>query len=205
MKQGMRLFMKPGTFFNQLQWSSHHWFILIGFLIASAVETQLGSGSGIFQWYADFLTLRFGVGIGTALWIVTTARLVFLLVGAWVITQLVWIFGSLLGEPSSRRVLFRRLAVVFTILLSAFTCQHLSGDYEYASLLSLALYIWGVALGYFAISEQFRLSRLQTVAVALFTAIVISQGWRFSDELLRVKAAEQSQLTRKTAPEPRYR
>lgn len=206
MKQGLRLLVKPGTFFNQLQWSSHHWFILIGFLIASAVETQLGSGNGVFQWYANFLTLRFGIGLGTALWIVTALRLLFLLTGAWAITQLVWIAGTLLGHRSSRRVLFRRLAIVFAILLAAYTSQHLSVEYEYGSLLALALYAWGMALGYFAISEQFGLTKLQTLAVAIFAAIVISQGWKFSTEVLRVKAEKtHSELTHKQSRQPRYR
>lgn len=188
MKQGVRLFVKPGTFFNQLQWSSHHWMILIGFFVASAVETQLGTSNSLFFWYANFLTIRFGLGLGAALWVITFARLAFLLSAAWVTTVAVWAFGSLMGHRSSRRVLFRRLAVVFTILLTGYTAQHLSDTYEFASLLALGLYIWGAALGYFAISEQFRLNKLQTLAVALFTVIVVSQGWKLSSELLRVKA-----------------
>ncbi|MBI3296018.1 MAG: hypothetical protein HYZ71_14930 [Deltaproteobacteria bacterium] len=188
MKQGIRLFVKPGTFFNQLQWSSHHWLILIGFFIASAVETQLGSANSLFMWYANFLTIPFGVGLGAALWIITFARLAFLLSAAWVATVAIWLFGTLLGHRSSRRVLFRRLAVVFTILLSGYTAQHLSNQYEFASLLALGLYVWGSSLGYFAIAEQFRLNKLQTLAVALFAMIVVSQGWKLSSQVLRVEA-----------------
>lgn len=190
MKQGMRLFVKPGTFFNQLQWSSHHWMILIGFFVASAIETQLGTTNNLFLWYANFLTLRFGFDLGTALWMITFARLAFLLAAAWVTTVAVWIVGSLFGQRSSRRVLFRRLAVVFTILLCGYTAQHLSAEYEFASLLSLGLYIWGGALGYFAIHEQFRLNMFQTLVVSAFALLIVVQGWRLSSNLLRVEAVQ---------------
>ena len=208
MKQGIRLLLKPGTFFNQLQWSPYHWLILVGFLVAASVETQLGSSSRLFQWYADFLTLRYGLSLSLALWIVTAARLAFLLTGAWVVSVLIWIVGSLLGQHSSRRVLFRRLAVVFTILLAAFTSHHLSTEYEYASLVSLALYAWGITLGYFAISEQFRLSRFQGAVVVLFAALFITQLWRYSTVVLRVTAIEQANAISKkngTLPQLRYR
>lgn len=208
MKQGIRLLLKPGTFFNQLQWSAHHWLILVGFLVAASVETQLGSDSRLFQWYADFLTIRYGLNLSLALWVVTAARLAFLLAGAWVVTVLIWIVGSLLGQHSSRRVLLRRLAVVFTILLAAFTSHHLSAEYEYASPLSLALYAWGISLGYFAISEQFRLSRLQGVVVVLFAAMFITQLWRYSTVVLRVTAIEQANTLSKSngaAPRLQYR
>ncbi len=196
MKQGFRLLVKPGAFFNQLQWSSHHWLILIGFFIASAVETQLGSAGSLYQWYANFLTYRFGLSLGAALWVVTFARLSFLLAAAWLVTGAIWTFGTLVGEHTSRRVLFRRLAVVFTILLAAYTAQHLSIQYEFAALTSLVLYAWGIALGYFAISEQFRVGRMATLAIFLFGGIIVMQGWKFSASVLRVQAVEtQSAIT----------
>lgn len=200
MKQTVRLFVKPGTFFGQLQWSTHHWLILVGFFIASAVETQLGSAQSLYRWYASFLNIRFGMELGTALWVITFLRLSFLLVAAWLATQAIWIFGTLLGEHTSRRVLFRRMAVVFTILLSGYTAQHLSGQFEFAAVTAIILYVWGVSLGYFALSEQFRMGRLQTLATLLFAGLVISQGWRYSDVLLRAEAVKNhSELTERSS------
>ncbi len=134
MKQGLRIFVKPGTFFNQLQWSSHHWLIMVAFLGIAAIETQVGRSHALYHNYALLLTGRLGLSLDAALWTITFAKLITMVVGAFAMSSVIWVIGSLFGRRTSRRVLFRRLSVVFTVLLGAYTAQHLIDTFPEFSL-----------------------------------------------------------------------
>ena len=158
MKQGARLFLKPQEFFNQLQWSTHHWLILLTFLVVSGVEAHLGTQSALYRWLAQSLTTQTGISLELTLWLVVSAKLAVILTASYFSAYFIWIIGSIIGEKNSQRVLFRRLAVVFTVTLAAYTSQYLRPLYPWMETLSFFLYTWGLLLGYFAIREQFALS-----------------------------------------------
>jgi hypothetical protein len=104
----------------------------------------------------------------------------------------IWIIGSLIGERNSQRVLFRRLAIVFTVLLSAYTAQHLKPLYPWMETVSFFLYTWGLLLGYFAIREQFNLSHFETSVVGVFAIILVIASWMGTNRLM-IEAANRYQ------------
>ena len=188
MKQAIRLLVKPGAFFNQLQWSAHHWIILVTFLGLAVVETQVGTQANLYNVYANVLQSHLGVDIKSALWIITFAKLIILMAGAYAISTVVWFVGALFGRASSQRVLFRRLAVVFTVFLAGYTASHLA-----FSFVTLFFYGWGIVLGYFAIREQFELNHLETVVVGLFALFLVTSSWQFTNNIFETVAVK-SQL-----------
>ena len=193
MKQGFRFFLRPWTFFNQLQWSTHHWFILLGFLVIAAVETQVGKHHRLYITLAGLLQHRFGIGLDFALWMVTAVKLFCLLAGAYFVSHLVWLVGNMVGTKNSKRVLFRRLAVVFTVLLAGYTAQYFAPTFPIASFVSVVLFIWGLGLGYFAIREQFGLSNLETLVVGFFALLLISSSWHYSNHFMASVASSEIQ------------
>ena len=191
MKQGVRLLVKPGTFCNQLQRSTHHWIILIAFMIVASLETHLGQQHYFYQIFADVLSARFGITWNQAIWAVTSLKLAFMLAGSFILASFIWVVGNLFGRRTSKRVLFRRLAVVFTVLLAAYTAQHAGLNNEPYALLSMGLYAWGLILGYFAIREQFALNHLETVVLGLFALLVVVSSFHFSNHVMETAARTQ--------------
>ena len=61
MKQAGRFFLRPNVFFNQLQWSSSHWFILVAFFLISAVETHVGKYSDLYLHFTHLLQTKYGL------------------------------------------------------------------------------------------------------------------------------------------------
>lgn len=183
MKQGMRLFVQPGTFFNQLQWSKHHWYILFAFLFISAIEAHVGKQHSLYQVYANFLAQNLGLGFDIALWTVVASKLVLMLIGAFVTASLIWFVGNLIGAKNSRRVLFRRLAIVFTVGITAYTTKHLEPLFPWMGTASFFLYFWALLLGYFALREQFVLTHLETAFVAAFSILLVISSWHYSNHL----------------------
>ncbi len=181
MKQGLRILYKPTTFFNQLQWSTHHWMLLAAFLGIAIVETQTGRQHALWLWSASVFEARLGVSLNVALWIVTFLKLTILLAGSFAIANTVWFLGSLFGRRTSRRVLFRRLSVVFTVLLAGYTASHFTGQVPYAMYVSYALSVWAVLLGYFAIREQFGLTHMETSVLGLFALFMALSSWHFTN------------------------
>lgn len=184
MKQGLRIFVRPGTFFNQLQWSSQHWILLTTFLGVATVETLFGKHKPLYYEFAASLGHTLGLGFTQALWLILFGKLCGLLFGAYLIISFIWFVGNLLGERNSKRVLFRRLAVVFTVFLLAYTAQHLSITWPLLSFASLCLYLWGLVLGYYAIREQFGLNTVETVVVAAFALLLVTSSLHFSSHLV---------------------
>ena len=184
MKQGARIFLKPQEFFNQLQWSTHHWLILLLFLVVTGVEAHLGAQHTLYRWFAENLTSRTGLSFDITLWLVVSAKLFLILMGSYLTANFVWFFGNLLGQKNSKRVLFRRLAVVFTVILAAYTANHLESFYPWMGTLSFFLYVWGVLLGYFAIREQFDLTHIETTVVGAFAALLVLSTWHLTNQLI---------------------
>ena len=184
MKQGARLFLKPQEFFNQLQWSTHHWLILLTFLVVSGVEAHLGTQSALYRWLAQSLTTQTGISLELTLWLVVSAKLAVILTASYLSAYFIWIIGSIIGEKNSQRVLFRRLAVVFTVTLAAYTSQYLRPLYPWMETLSFFLYTWGLLLGYFAIREQFALSHFETSVVGVFAIVLITFSWIGTNRLM---------------------
>jgi hypothetical protein len=202
-KQGIRFIVRPKTFFNQLQWSTHHWVILFSFLALAAVETQVGRQHQLYQSVALFMQYRFGMGLDIALWVVMAGRLAAMVFGAFVMTTLIHLVGSLIGNSGSRRVLSRRLAVVFTVFLAGFTLQHLSMKMPNLFYASMAFYAWGMVLGYIAIREQFHVNPLETAIIAIFAALLVTTTWQFSNHMFEVAVRQQLQsLAKKTSDRP---
>lgn len=188
MKQSARLFLKPQQFFNQLQWSTHHWLILLAFFIVTGVESHLGTQSNLYRWLADSLSQNTGLSTEITMWFVVSVKLAVIGTASYITAFLIWIIGSLIGERSSQRVLFRRLAVVFTVILSAYTAQHLKGFYPWMETVSFFLYTWGLLLGYFAIREQFDLTHFETSVVGVFAIFLVIGSWIGTNRIM-VEAA----------------
>ena len=180
MKQGARFLFRPGTFFNQLQWSSHHWLILLAFTIIASVETHVGKSHVYYQVFADILVGKWGIPWNTALWLVTSLKIVVLLAGVFLLSSVVWVIGNLFGRHTSKRVLFRRLAVVFTVLLSAYTLSNLGSLSETLPLVASFLYVWSAALGFFAVREQFALTSPEALVLSVFAWLMVVSSWHFS-------------------------
>jgi len=201
-KQGVRLLVKPGTFFNQLQFSTHHWIILIAFMVIASLETHLGRQHYFYQIFADQVSANFGLTWNQAIWVVTSIKLAFMLVGSFALASFIWIVGNLFGRRTSKRVLFRRLSVVFTVFLGAYTAQHLALGNENFTLMAMGLYAWGLILGYFAIREQFALNHLETLVLGLFALLVVVSSWHFSNHAMEMAARTQIQEIAVKKPAP---
>jgi hypothetical protein len=202
LKQGIRFIIRPKTFFNQLQWSTHHWVIMVSFLALAAIETQVGRQHQLYQNLALFLQYRWGVGFSIALWMVMAARLAVMVTGAFVMTSVIHIVGTIVGRGSSRRVLSRRLAVVFTVFLAGYTLQHLADKTQPLMFVAMAFYLWGAVLGYLALREQFNMSRLETTIVAIFAMLLVTVSWQFSNHVFEVAMRNQLQSVAKRMDKP---
>ena len=185
---------------NQLQWSRHHWFILLAFLMITGIEAHVGKQQGLYSAYAQILSTQLGLSWDLGLWIVVCAKLALVLFGAMVVASAVWFVGNFLGVNSSQRVLFRRLSVVFTLAMAAYTATHLISLYPWMETASLFLNMWAVLLGYFAIREQFELNHLETAFVGVFTALMVLCSWHYSNRVFE-KSAQQylTQLAHRSA------
>jgi len=200
MKQGMRIVIKPGAFFNQLQWSRNHWMLMAGFLVIGLVEMHVGRNLPLYQNAANLISQMWGVGPSVALGIVMAAKLGLLVAGSSLIAWSVWLVGCLFGAQSSRRVLFRRLSVVFMVALAGYTARHFTSSVPEAGYASVFLILWSVALGYFAIREQFGLNHLETAVLSLMLAFGITSSWKTGHELFAKAVSEQRSELTKAAP-----
>lgn len=188
MRQGVRFFVKPNAFVNQLQWSSHHTWLLLAFLIVAGVEAHVGRNHALIAQFADALSFRLGVSSEIGMWLIISLKLICTLVAASLISVLVWIVGSFIGQSSSQRVLFRRLSVVFTLVLTAYTASHLTHVYPWMETASLFIYFWAALLGFFSLREQFRIGFLETVFVGSLTVLLVLSTWHFSNRYLEKNA-----------------
>ena len=101
MKQTIRLLARPAAFFNQLQWSTHHWFIVVSFLSLAAIEAHVGRQQAMYHTFATILQSHLHLGVDASLWVVTALRLAFLVTGAFVVSSLIW--SCFFSNVSSRQ------------------------------------------------------------------------------------------------------
>lgn len=191
LKQGLRFLLHPGQFFNQLQWSRHHWYILFAFFIISGIEAQVGKQHSLYQVYANLIGTQTGIGMDLALWLVVAAKIFLLLGGSFLLVSVVWMVGNFIGQRNSRRVLARRLAVVFTVALAAYTAHHLEHYIDWMQTASFFLYFWAFLLGYFALREQFALTHMETAFMGVFTVFLVATSWHYSNRFFE-KTAERA-------------
>lgn len=182
-KQSLRLFAKPGTFMGQLQWSSHHWLILASFLTLATVETLMGSSRGFYWEIVRRLQLDLGLSENLSYGAIIATKLFLMIGGAYALSLVVWFAGTLFGRRTSKRVLFRRLAIVFTFLLTGYLLQASFASSLALFLAGYAFYAWGLVLGWFSIREHFELNAVETMAVGLFALLLVSSSWHYSTHL----------------------
>ncbi len=168
---------------NQLQWSTHHWLILASFLTLATVETLLGSSRGFYWEVVQMLQSNLGFSENVAYGALIAVKLALMIGGAYVLSLLVWFAGSLFGKRTSQRVLFRRLAIVFTFLLTGYLLQAAFTTSEWLFLAGYGFYFWGLVLGYFSIREHFGLNTVESMAVSLFALLLVSSSWHYSTHL----------------------
>lgn len=190
MKQTFRLLVRPGQFINQLQWSTHHGLLILAFALVALVETQVGRQQALFQALADAVEHSTGLSPLWSTGIVAAARLVLLLTGAFLVAQLAWFVGNFFGRRSSRRVLFRRLSVVFTVLLAGYVAQQLMGADPRWVFVVIGAYLWSAILAYYAFREQFALSHIETMVVGALCLLAIATGWHYSRQATDFLATE---------------
>lgn len=192
-RQGVRFFVKPNTFVNQLQWSSHHTWLMLAFLIVAGVEAHIGRNHLVIESFAEALSFRLGIGRELAMWLMVSAKLICTIIGAFLITVLVWFVGSIMGRSSSQRVLFRRLSIVFTLVLTAHTARHLTHLYPWMDTASLFVFFWAGLLGFFSLREQFRIGFVETAFLSGVTALLVVSSWHYSNRYLEANAGHITQ------------
>lgn len=200
MKQIFRFFFSPATFVNQLQWSRNHTLILFTFLGVAFVEGHVGFGRELNQQLAWLVSQRVGMDQDMALLAVTAARVLFLFIGAVSLSETLWWLGATFGRHTSKRVLYRRLAIVLTLLLGAYTL-HASGSAE-ALPWAWALSGWGLVLSYLTLREQFMLNRLMAAALGLIAVSGIVMSWQVTDRM--AQQATGHAIAEQVAKAPRH-
>ncbi len=187
LKQFIRFFFSPTTFINQLQWSRNHAAILLTFLLVAVLESQVGVGKSLNLQLAWLLNDWTGLEQGQALFAVTFARVAFLFVGMLSLSETLWWIGEKLGRHTSKRVLYRRLAVVLTLMLGAYTLFSMTS--AWAQAFGFATFGWGLVLTYSTLREQFMVGRVTAALLGVVAAATIVASWRVSDRVVETAAS----------------
>ncbi len=183
MKQAFRFFFNPAAFINQLQWSKNHGLILVCFLAVAFFESQMGAGRAINHQLSLLLSRFSGLARDHSLILVIAARIAFLFFGALSLAETIWRIGGKLGRNSSRRVLDRRMAVVLTVMLAAYTLNSMGAEGA-----ALALFFWGFLLSYFTLREQFSLDAFQAGVLGATAVFLVAVSWKVSDSVVQQSA-----------------
>ena len=185
MRQWMRLFIRPWTFFNQLQWSQHHYRILFFFFVLSWIQ---GMVYGYERW--SLLATRYaasflGIKAEFAFVGVLFFRSAVMVLGLWGISWVAFFLGSFIGERGSFRVLFRRLAIVFSIYLVALIVEKSSwvGSSELRYWLGMGFRLWSLVLGFFALYEHFHLEWASALLVMITLLVTLGAFKKVSVDL----------------------
>jgi hypothetical protein len=205
MKQGARFFLKPSAFVNQLQWSSHHSFILSTFCTTALIETQVGRNHALYAGLASILANHYGLGFTLAIWLVTFLKLTITMLGAVALVEMIGFLGGMFGRQSSRRVLFRRLAVVFSIVLLANTLNQCAAISTVAAVTAVTLFLWGLMLGFFTLREQFGLTFGEASTIGVFSLCMVVCTWHFSLIYLQRSVRLEQQLAKRPVTHARMR
>ncbi len=186
MKQVVRFFFSPATFINQLQWSRNHGLILLTFLGIAFVESQVGVGRSLNLQLSWLLSDRTGIARDQALFLVMGARMAFLFFGALSLSETLWWIGTRFGRHTSKRVLYRRLAVVLTIMLGSYTLYAVPD--ATMQIVGAVMFGWGIILTYLTLREQFLLGRIASVVMGVAAAATIVLSWQISDRVMQTAA-----------------
>lgn len=185
MGQVNRFFLKPRAFVNQLQWSRNHWGLLGLFLALASLESFLGPQYSLHRAIAWRIsqTLHVQLELAIVLWALGRALLVATLAGTVVFALSV--VGGFVGRPSSSRVLLRRLAVVFTVILAGSMLERLAFVDPALVTVGWVAIGWGLMLGFLALREQFQVAALRASVLMAFAVFLSCMLWKVSEDSMR--------------------
>ncbi len=179
MKQAIRLFLYPRIFFNQLQWSKNHVAILFSFLVITLIETQVSKDLMLYAGLVSPLVTQWHLSEDSAIWAITALRTALMVASFISLVESLWFIGSLLGkevsrsqQKNSKRVFYRRMAVVSTIFLAGHTAYSLLYVHTTFCVIGILLYLWSLRLGYFAMQEQFQLHFKQLLVLGVVSMVI---------------------------------
>jgi len=191
-------FLSPKRFINQLQWSSNHSWILGLFFTLSAVAFYFDFTIDPFyvrfvRWYSVAYDLpQMLVSV-----LLFAFRLSYLAVVLYGTTVLLWLVGRTLSRVSSQRVLLRRLAFSFGLVLLALSLNQWSHQYTELFWVSVTLFAWSVFYVVLTVREQFHGPWLETVLVSLVALLLLGGGLHIHETILD-KASAHAQAVAKT-------
>lgn len=187
MKQLIRFFTNPAAFVNQLQWSRNHAWILLTFLGLAVIESQIGTGKVLNAQLSWLLAKETQLARDQALFLVMAGRIAALFVGGMVITQSFWLIGSRLGRATSKRVLQRRMSIVYTFLLASYILTTvLSPDNQIWAAL---VFGWGLILAYVTFREHFAVDRFAAIVLGLVAVGAIVVSWQQADRFAQTQSS----------------
>ena len=181
MKQAIRLMTHPKIFFNQLQWSKNHLAILFSFLVITIIQTEVGKDLQLYSALIQPLMGQLNLSEEIATWLVTLLR-IFLMIASFIgVVESLWLIGTLFTkqdpkhlsiQQNSKRVFYRRTAIVATIFLAGHTAHTLLYVHQGFGLIGILFYVWSMRLGYYAMQEQFHLKMKQLFLLALISLVI---------------------------------
>jgi hypothetical protein len=183
LKQIIRLITNPAAFINQLQWSRNHAWILLTFLGLAIVESQIGTTKALNAQLSWLLANHTHMARDQAMFLVMVGRIAALFLGALLLTEVFWKIGARLGRASSKRVLQRRLSIVYTFLLGSYILATiLNSDQQiWAGL----VFGWGLLLAYVTFREHFNLDRFAAIVLGLVAVAAIVVSWQQADRFVQ--------------------
>jgi hypothetical protein len=188
LKQIIRLATNPAAFMNQLQWSRNHAWILLTFLGLAIVESQMGATKALNAQLSWLLANEAHIARDQALVLVMVARIAALFVGAQLLTQIFWLIGARLGRASSKRVLTRRMSIVYTFLLGSYIlATTLNNDQQVWAAL---VFGWGLILAYVTFREHFNLDRYAAIVLGLVAVGSIVVSFQQADRYAQKSASQ---------------
>lgn len=180
MKQPVRLIARPATFMNQLQWSRRHWFIISLFLGLGVIETFVGRNIKSYEFIANRIQLIFGFREDISFIFLLVIKLFLMLFILFFISYFIWLVGGFFNHRASLRVLIRRFATAFSILLLGYIIPFLLPG-TFILLLKYGFYFWGITLSFFLVKEQFNLTFIESFVVGCLSVLIAISIWHFSN------------------------
>jgi len=189
LKQVIRFFIRPATFINQLQWSRHHGMILLAFLGIALLESQIGVGRALNLQLSWLLAEGSGLDRDQALFLVMLGRMAFLLAAVFCASEAIWWLVARFGFQTSKRVLYRRLAVVSTMVLASYAM--FASIEPGAQLMGALFFGWGLILSYLTFREQYQFSQVTSLVLGILAVGAVEFTWQYSDQFVQNTASSQ--------------
>ncbi len=184
MKQPIRLLIKPTTFMNQLQWSRWHWLIISIFLGLGVIETFVGGNIKFYEIISLKISSFLGLSIDASFIFLLMIKLFIMLFVLFLISYIIWLIGGLFSNKASLRVLIRRFATAFSILLIGYILQFFFPG-KATVVLKYIFYFWGLILCFMLVKEQFNLAIIESLIVGCLAIIIAISTWYFSNAGIR--------------------